>query len=342
LRSRFEVLRNRWWPAIVGLVEEVIADSTLPGSLLRQMLHYQMQTGGKRLRSILPLLVAESLDCDPGLMVPFGAACEMLHNASLVHDDIQDGDVMRRSHPSIWKKFGTAQAINLGDAMIAYTLLLMHRLEVPATLRDRATGRVFLEMLRVIEGQVEDLQLQGRVDVSLAEYLHMVEGKTSRLFALPLGGAALLCGAPAPVEDALIQAACQIGTLFQVQDDVLNMFGPADPERAGTDVREGKRTLLVVHCLQAGASCDVDRLLGLLEKPASATTKADIEEAKSIFLQAGSLSFCLSELDRRRNAALASPTLAHYPKLRKLLDDACLMFLEPIAALMPRPLLSAI
>jgi geranylgeranyl pyrophosphate synthase len=296
------------------------------------MLRYQIQTGGKRLRAILPLLIADALGSDAASILPFGAACEILHNASLVHDDIQDGDTARRDQPTVWKKFGVAQAINLGDAMIAYTLLLMHRLQVPAALRDRATTRLFLEMLRVIEGQIDDLEFKHRPDVSLEEYLHMVEGKTSRLFALPMGGAALLCGAPAAVEEALVEAACHVGTLFQVQDDILNVFGPVGRDRIGNDIREGKRTLLVVHCLQHSGARDASRLRAILEEPSSSTSEADIDEAKSLFEASGSLAFCFDELERRRLATLSIPALAGYPKLRAVLSEATSMFLRPVAS----------
>src|SRR5438270_6085718 len=110
-RTRFEALRAAWWPAIRALMDELIRESGGEGSLLRQMADYHLQTPGKRLRAILPLLIAEALGVAPERLVPFGAACEMLHNASLVHDDLQDGDSTRRGQPAVWKKFGMPQAI---------------------------------------------------------------------------------------------------------------------------------------------------------------------------------------------------------------------------------------
>ena len=114
LMTRFESLRGAWWPSIRAVMDEVMHESGVEGSLLRRMANYHMQSEGKRLRAILPLLVAEALGVDPGRVVPFAAACEMLHNASLVHDDLQDGDSIRRGQPAVWRKFGTPQAINLG------------------------------------------------------------------------------------------------------------------------------------------------------------------------------------------------------------------------------------
>lgn len=334
LRTRFEQLRKAWLPSILKLVDELIEETSAEGSLLRGMLQYQMQTGGKRLRAILPLLVADALGVDPDQLVPFGAACEMLHNASTVHDDIQDGDITRRGYPAIWKKYGTAQAINLGDAMIAFCILLMHRIQAPAALREKATCRVLQEMLRVIEGQVEDLELRDRVIVSLNDYLHMVERKTSRLFALPLSGAALLCGAPDELEAGLVETACHIGMLFQIQDDILDMYGDKGRGQNGNDIREGKRSFLVVHCLENASPGEARRLRGILDKPRGATTAEDIAESRELFDRTGSLAFGIEEMMRRKKAALSIPALEAYPALREVLDEACGMFLAPVASIM--------
>ena len=335
LRTRFETLRAAWWPAIRGLMDELLQESSGEGSLLRQMAEYHLQAEGKGLRAVLPLLIAEALGVQPARLVPFGAACEMLHNASLVHDDLQDGDQVRRGQTAVWKRFGMTQAINLGDAMIAYTILLMQRLEVPAGLRERATSRLLLEMLRVIEGQVQDLELKAQAEVTLSDYLRMVEGKTSRLFALPMGGAALLCGAPAEVEQGLVEAACHIGVLFQIQDDVLDIYGDKRREQPGNDIREGKRSVLVVHCFESAPAEDAARLRQVLDKPRSRTTAQDVAKVRAMFDAAGSLEFALGELARRRAAALQVPGLSAYPALRDVLDEACRLFLKPVAKLFP-------
>jgi geranylgeranyl diphosphate synthase, type I len=335
LRHRFEDLSRRWWPVIEGLVDEIVDSATAEGSLLRQMARYHRATGGKRLRAILPLLIAEALGADPMRLVPFGAACEMLHNASLVHDDVQDRDGLRRGQPTVWKKFGFAQAINLGDAMIACAVLLMHRLDAPPDLRERAVRRMFLEVLRVIEGQVQDLDLKCHDHVTLDDYLRMVEGKTSRLFALPLSGAAMLCGANEEVEQGLVEAACHIGVLFQIQDDLIDALGGAPGEQAGGDIREGKLTVLACHCMNVLAPEKALWLRDVLQRPADLTSAADVVEVTSLYEQVGSVDFALDELDRRRAAALSVPGLARDPVLVAVLADACDLFLQPVRALMP-------
>jgi geranylgeranyl pyrophosphate synthase len=330
LKSHFEVLLRAWWPSIRSLMDEVVRDTCSEETLLWEMVQYHLETGGKHLRAILPLLIAEALGADPSRLIPFGAACEMLHNASLIHDDLQDGDEFRRGQPTVWKKYGMAQAINLGDAMIAYTILFMQRLEVPAALRERATSRVLLEMLRVIEGQVQELDLKSRTAVSLEDYMRMVEGKTARLFSLPMSGAALLSGADEEVQQGLIEAASHIGVLFQIQDDILDIYGAKGRNASGSDISEGKRSVLVVHCLERIGEQEAGWLQGVLDKPRDSTNAEDISEVAAMFQRSGSLSFALEELARRKTAALEVRALAAYPVLVKVLGEACDIFLQPV------------
>ncbi|MGB8508287.1 MAG: polyprenyl synthetase family protein [Pyrinomonadaceae bacterium] len=333
LKSNFEVMLRAWWPSIRSLMDAVVRDSCVEGTLLREMSSYHLETGGKHLRAILPLLIAEALGEDPARIVPFGAACEMLHNASLIHDDLQDGDAFRRGQPTVWKKYGMAQAINLGDAMIAHTILLMQRLEVPAALREQATNRVLLEMLRVIEGQVQELELKSRTDVSLADYMRMVEGKTARLFSLPMSGAALLCGVSEEVQDGLIEAAGHIGVLFQIQDDILDIYGVKGRNVSGSDIGEGKRSVLVVHCLEQISAAEAEWLKAVLDKPRDQTGADDIAGVMALFERSASLAFAREEMSRRRTAALEVPSLAPYPLLVKMLGEACDIFLKPTASI---------
>ena len=129
VRTRLEALSAAHLEGLLALIREVVGEAVPPDSTLVGMLSYHMGTGGKRLRALLPLAVADALEAQPAQLVPFGAACELLHNATLVHDDLQDGDEMRRDQEAVWKRYGAAQAINLGDAMLYLTLALVHRLQ---------------------------------------------------------------------------------------------------------------------------------------------------------------------------------------------------------------------
>ena len=193
LLKRFNTLRNDHWDSMRALIEEVVVSGVSPGSTLQSMNHYHFETGGKRLRAVLPLLVAEVLGEDAERLRPVGAACEMLHNATLVHDDLQDGDLVRRGRMTIWNRFGMPQAVNLGDAMFYFAVLLCQRTRVAPATREAFSRRLLTATLQVIDGQEREFMLKTMKDVSLEDYFTMVEGKTSGLFALPMAAAAELC-----------------------------------------------------------------------------------------------------------------------------------------------------
>ncbi len=328
-RERFVSLRERWLPAILELASDAIERSSPPGSTLPGMARYHMKTGGKRLRALLPLLTAEALGSDPAALVPLGAACEVLHNATLVHDDLQDGDRLRRGEPTVWAHYGQPQAINLGDAMFYWTLLLVQRLDAPADRREAVAERVLLETLRVIDGQEQEFSLKT-APANLEGYFAMVEGKTSGLFALPMAGAALYCGAPPAVVDDLAEAARHMGVLFQIQDDVLDLYGSKGRDMVGTDIAEGKRSALVVRALTTLPPERAAWLQAVLDAPREATSPAQVAEAIELLRACGALDFALAELERRRAAALAVPSVAASPALTELVGGMCAVFLAPI------------
>ena len=339
LRRRIEELRTTFLPRVMGLIDEVLQeeqDQSGGASSLVQMCTYHLESGGKRLRALLPLLVAETLGEDPERVLPFAAACEMLHNATLVHDDLQDGDRQRRGQDAVWTRFGMPQAINLGDAMFYYTLALVDRLEVPPARRLGIMRKLVSETLRVIEGQNQEFALKQQASVSLDAYFAMVDGKTSGLFALPMAGAATLCGATASQVKGLQQAAGQMGVLFQIQDDLLDLYGDKGRAAGGSDIREGKRSVLAIHAMEHATAEKALWLRQVLDRDREATTDQEVAEATSLFNETGSLDFALKELIRRRELALNQPDLKGHQPLCQLVNTMCQLFQDPIAALINR------
>ncbi|MFH1464112.1 MAG: polyprenyl synthetase family protein [Pseudomonadota bacterium] len=333
LATRFTRLRALYLPAILELLAEIPAASVPAGSTLVPMAAYHLGTGGKRLRALLPLLVGEALGTEPGRLVPLGAACELLHNATLVHDDLQDGDRTRRGQATVWARFGAPQAINLGDAMFYWTLLALARLDAPPALREALAARVLRETLRVIDGQEREFALKRRPEVSLSDYFAMVEGKTSGLFALPMAGAAVACGAPEGLVEGLAEAARHLGVLFQIQDDVLDLYGDKGRDAPGADIAEGKRSVLVMWALATLPPERAAWLEGVLDAPREETSAADIAQAVGLLRACGALGFALAEIERRRAAAVAVPAVAASPALRELVSGIAELFLAPIAGI---------
>jgi len=328
--ARLDRLREEQLPRIAELLTEAADRHTPAGSSLIGMNAYHLETGGKRLRALLPLLVGELLGRSPAEALPFGAACEMLHNATLVHDDLQDGDEQRRGRPTVWKAFGEARAINLGDAMFQYALLLLHRLDLPAEAREQLSRSMLEDTIAVIDGQEREFALKEVEAPAMEAYYQMVEGKTSGLFGLVLGGAGRVYGASELVIDALRSVGRELGVLFQIQDDVLDLYGEKGRGRVGEDVAEGKRSVMVVHAL---AHLDADgraELKAIVDRPRDETSEADIARATEIFDACGSKRFALEEIRRRKDAALAAAATTGDRNLIELAEYLAELFIAPI------------
>lgn len=331
--ARLEGIRERHLPAILTLLEDVVRDVDQGDSSLGAMCRYHLETGGKRLRALLPLLVADYLACDATKVIALGAACEMLHNATLVHDDVQDGDQLRRGRETVWRHFGTSRAINLGDAMFYYAVLLAQRIDVPGAQRDKLVRMLLLETLRVIDGQEREFALRANDQPTLAEYFAMVEAKTSRLFALPMVGAGEILGQASEVVAGLSEAARHLGVLFQVQDDVLDLYGDKGRDQIGSDIAEGKRSILAVHALECGHPQDADSLLRVLNKDRAETDSTDVSTVMGIFERTGSLAFAIEEMHARKEQALASVRGLDGAGLIAMVAGLCEVVLDPIKEL---------
>lgn len=219
-----------------GLIEEELRRQALPAtSELGRMASYHLgwtdaagmpaaAGGGKRIRPSLCLWAATACGADPERALPVAAAIELIHNFTLVHDDIQDRDTLRRGRPTVWSVWGEAQGINAGDGLFA--------LAVRAGLAQPQAVQVLVEAtIEVIEGQCLDLQSEGRLEGSLAAYLRMVEAKTGALLGASLEAGAAVAGAGPQTRERLRRAGRLLGIAFQLRDDWLGVWG--DPALTG-------------------------------------------------------------------------------------------------------------
>jgi geranylgeranyl diphosphate synthase type I len=209
---------------------------------------------GKMFRPLVAISVARALDGDRGAekAVPLAAAIELLHNFTLVHDDIQDNSPVRRHRPTVWAEWGVAQAINAGDALFAaahIALLGATDAAVPAnTVLDMLRG-FDATTIEIVSGQVADLDFENRQDVTPSEYIAMISGKTARIVEFAAGGGAWIAGANQEVSAAFADFGLALGLGFQVQDDYLGTFAPASDtgKAAADDIRRKKQSLPVLE-----------------------------------------------------------------------------------------------
>jgi len=291
-------IREKWLPEIEASMQAMIDEFSPAGSTLTLMSNYHLSTGGKRLRAILPIAVAESYAKDPQWMLPFSCACELLHNATLVHDDLQDGDTTRRGEETIWVKYGIPQSINVGDALLYYAIGALNKMEVPPAKIVELLSMFVQGTIQVIDGQEREFLLIENPP-SMENYFTMVEGKTSGLFAIPFCGAAILCDAEPELVKKMSQASRHLGVIFQIQDDVLDIYANKGRERKGSDIAEGKRSVLATYTLLNADEKDARFVESVLNAKRENVGDEDIENVSRLFLSCGALDFALDEIQRR-------------------------------------------
>lgn len=250
---------------------------------LRDGIAYTFQSGGKRVRPTLCLATCDALGGDTAAATVFAQAIEALHNYTLVHDDIMDGDTERRGQPAVWKQYGLDHGILIGDALHALGYRYLNNLTEHV---DADTFQQLVELytetsLELANGQSMEMELQQRDTVSEEEYMTMVEQKTGALLAAALDGACIIADADDPVREQITAFAERIGPAFQIRDDVIDLQ-PAKGRTPGSDIAEGKRSLIIVYALQRLADDDRDELLAILDADRDATTQDDIDRAISL------------------------------------------------------------
>lgn len=255
--------------------------------------HGQPYTGqvGKRLRPLFLLLCTEAAGGDWHQALPAAAAVELLHNFSLVHDDIQDASPLRHGRATVWRVWGTAHAINAGDALFSLAFVALEQLSQrgvePVTLIRvwRVFNRTNLELTR---GQHLDMLYETQDRVSVDEYLSMVLGKSAALLGACAQIGALIATGNEPLAQIYGEFALNLGLAFQIRDDILGIWG--DPavtgKSAATDIASRKKSLPVLYGLSR--SPDLVRIYSQ-EK----LTQADVEQAVLLLDNAGARDYAL-------------------------------------------------
>jgi geranylgeranyl diphosphate synthase type I len=260
------------------------------------------QPTGKRIRPILLLLCVEAAGGDWRVGLPAAAAVELLHNFSLIHDDIQDNSETRHGRPSVWTIWGRNNAINAGDAMFALSYTALHGLTQtgipPATILDiwAIFNRTNLELTR---GQHLDMRFERLTSVPVEDYLSMIAGKSAALVAACAQIGALVGGATTDGARAFAEFGLNLGLAFQIRDDVLGIWGdPAETGKsAATDILSRKKSLPVLYGLE--------RSPALVECYAREPfAERDVADAITILNDIGAQAYTVEQEERYFRAAL--------------------------------------
>jgi len=282
---------------------------------------YHLGTGGKRLRPILSIMTCEALGGETKKILPFAASCEILHNWLLVHDDIEDGDKIRRNQDAVWVKYGTAHGINVGDYMCqkVYELILKSKkYGVADSIIFKLLDAMVTTSVRTAEGQTMDINLRQNNNPTEKEYMDMVTGKTAYYLTVAIVGGAIVAGRDDLLNNIIEFGKCA-GPAFQIRDDVLDLTEGKGRNEIGRDIKEGKRSILVIHCLKRCDKNEREKLLKILNKDVKQTTDKDVLYAKKLFEKYGSIDYADKKSEeliiKAKKVSQKMP-----PKLKEILD----------------------
>ncbi|MHC1630809.1 MAG: polyprenyl synthetase family protein [Methanotrichaceae archaeon] len=241
--------------------------------------------GGKRLRPSMLLLAAEAAGGDPQVVIPATVSIELVHNFTLIHDDIMDNAKTRRGRPAVHVKWGESGAILAGDTLYSKAFQILATTEADPTNLMASVEMLAGTCTAICEGQWLDLKFEKKAQVSEEEYLEMIEKKTGVLYGASAWMGAKLSGATDDQVECLEKFGRLTGMGFQIQDDVLDLTTPSKilGKPSGGDLAEGKKTLIIIHAIEHGVDLDI-----FGKKDAA---QAEIESALQILQESGSIDY---------------------------------------------------
>jgi octaprenyl-diphosphate synthase len=284
----FDLLRDD----LVAIEQELGRDSASGVSTITEIAEYLRGGGGKRIRPTLLLLAAHALDYSGQSAIRLGAVVEMVHAATLVHDDIIDGADMRRGRPSANTTWGNEKCVLVGD------WLYMQAFRVALKERNLRVLDLLIEMTQqMVEGELLQIQKLGRA-VSEAEYYDLIYRKTACLFSVSVNLGAVLAGASEEDEAALAAYGRAVGLAFQIVDDVLDLTATEEVlgKPVASDLREGKATLSVIHSIDHGTAADRKAIQRVLDDRSFENVSR--ERIQQILARNGSIEYAMSVADR--------------------------------------------
>ena len=268
------------------IVEKIINEnlSKIQQDRLRGAMSHLFTGGGKRLRAIMPRLVGEAVGNGHQGHYTLGACIEIIHNFTLVHDDIMDQDPIRRGLDAVHVAYDDPTAINAGDAMLALGFEMLADSEHIDDSQLRHVVSAIGQMVRnVAEGQQEDFEFEDRESVSEAEYISMIAGKTSAMFETCAETGAILAGADTETVNNMANWGLNLGLCFQIMDDYIDMTSDTETlgKPAGSDIVQGKRTLIAIHALESGADLPTFKKLFGTESTDNSELSTAVQELRN-------------------------------------------------------------
>ena len=279
---------------------------------LKSAMLYLLKSGGKRLRASLPFLVGELFSNAGESHYDLGAAIEIIHNFTLIHDDIMDDDAIRRGRPSVHMEYDIPTAINAGDAMLAVAFeVISSSKEIEVSNIPKLVNIIGSMVRRVSEGQQLDIDNENRRGILIDDYLEMIEGKTAVMFETCAKCGAILSGATDEEIDLIGEWGLNLGLCFQIVDDLIDLISDTElsGKPLGSDLVQGKMTCMVIHAM-SNKENDLKYVNSILGRGTS-VKEEEIISAINELENTGSIQYCID---------LAKE---YYNKSKKSLDYFC-------------------
>ena len=274
-----------------GPIKSYIGDEE-PANLMNSSRQYPY-AGGKRMRPAMAVACCGAVGGDKSKAVPLAVAIEYIHNFTLIHDDLMDGDEVRRGMPTIHMGYGMPTAILAGDALFAKAYQIMCELDIPAERMREVLRYVSKAVWDLARGQQMDVNNEGKI-VTEEYYTETIKLKTSVLFAAAAAGGAIIGGADDETVKAINEYALEVGLGFQMWDDYLGIAGDSSKtgKSVGNDIRKGKCTCMVTHAIRSIQDPAIlEEFKGILGNMDA--TDEQCARAKQIMEEAGSIEYAL-------------------------------------------------
>jgi len=289
-------------------------------NLRAAMAHYPA-AGGKRLRPLLATMASEAVGGKPDAAIPFGVALEIVHNFTLVHDDVMDEDDTRRGIKTVHSAYGVPEAILSGDALFARAFEVVLDSEVDDTDLVRLVDILARSVRLLAEGQQMDMDFEKAKKIGSVDYMKMVEYKTAVLYSAAARGGSIVGGATDIQEEALAEFGRLIGLGFQIWDDVLDLR--SDVETFGkpvlNDIRNGKKTLIVVQALEDLKGPERAEFLSVLGKKDA--KPGELVRARDILERVGAVDHATKVADELVKEAKRALKVVKVPAHKKALSE---------------------
>lgn len=290
----------------IEVVEKAIANSYISAEPqgLYQPINYTMELGGKRLRPALMLMCCEAFGAEHTRCINQAVGLEYFHNFTLLHDDVMDNADMRRSRPTVHKKWDVNTAILSGDTMlsIAYQYMLKADTDKITSIMDTFNKAA----IEVYEGQQYDMEYEHRTDVTIDQYINMIRLKTSVLFGCACQIGAIVAGADKSEQQRIYDFGINLGLAFQLQDDFLDVYGDSATfgKEIGGDILNAKRTFMLISAYNRADQSQTKQLDELLDQTSAFTPAQRIAGVTEIYNQLAIPELCRAEIARHTQVAI--------------------------------------